>query len=247
MGNRTNVKGRRTLSKVFGIREDRVATRALTDIIGKAVKTGALSSNEQQWASKLLKAIEQSGPDQLVYPKLSLGQSAPGSDPSGNRAGSPMSGAKAAKRGLDMDTGEPAALPSADPSMAASQAAWDSLGSAGSSGNDIELGAAGAAPSQDDGPVPSIKKKGLLSRMFGGGSKKPAKEPKAKADPKPKAPGKAVSQSTWDDLAHSGPKAAEPRAKSSPKNTWDRYANDGDAGDRDAEDEKGPKGRRGSR
>lgn len=188
------------LTKVFGLREDKVAVRALTDILGKAIGSGQLSNMEKQWAQKLQKAIEKSGPEQLVYPKLSL---QPDSQPDTSLKTKAKATSAMPKRGIEDD---PFASPAAtsgkpDPAMASSQDAWDSFANMGKAPQDdpeMDLGPAGgisSAPAVDPtaDKVPNIKKPGMLSRIF---SKKPGA---AKPNAKPAKPGKKVAQSTWDD------------------------------------------------
>lgn len=203
----------RRLSNYFVLREDRVATRALSDILGKAVQSGQLSDLERQWAHKLMKAIEKSGPDSLVYPKLSFDAGGPEDKP---KAKGKAKAEPEPKRGIDLDPSQPDRTP--DPAMDKAQAAWDKFANYPTKAADVELGAAGAPKAQPDEPV--AKKPGMLSRIF-----------KGKGERKP---GAAVSQSTWDDLSHSGPKAPEPRnkAKATPKSTWDKFANQGPKGER---------------
>lgn len=191
----------RSLTRMFGLlSEDRVATRALSDIIGKAIQSGGLSDLERHWADKLVKAIEKSGPDQLVYPKLHFEPTV--RKPAHHDA--PVPGGSDDELGL----GRMGDSPKGDPEMAKAQSVWDMFGKFPTKPQgDVELGPAGAAPSEPEA-MPA-RKKGALSRIF---NRKPdlakAKAAKPKKAPRP---GKGVSQSTWDDLSHGRGREPEDR------------------------------------
>ncbi|HEU5118669.1 MAG TPA: hypothetical protein VFT74_18895 [Isosphaeraceae bacterium] len=218
----------RRLSKYLLLREDKVATRALTDILGKAVESGQLSDVEKRWATKLIKAVEKSGPDQLVYPKLSFDDEAPEAKAKGKEKPTASAKGKAKaepKRGIDVDPTAPDRAP--DPHLDQTQSVWDTFANypMKSDTDGMELGAAGAPPRAEPAPG-EPKKPGMLSRIF-------SKRPKAQAEPKYK-PTAGLAQSTWDDLSHSGPKAPEPRNKKrrGADDTWSRFSNSGEKGER---------------
>jgi hypothetical protein len=205
---------RRTLGRMFGLSEDRVATRALTDIIQKAIDAGSLSDSEKTWATQLQKAIEKSGPDQLTYPTLSLTphgsnldqspRSAPPKKDKVTKAAkgdAPKAPAPSGKRGIDVD---PLAEPGQsvpDPALSQAQSVWDRFSSMPGRGPepapDMGLGrwdstkkpAATMPGDEGDGEeVPNLRPMGALSRIFGGRSKKRA------------------AKDTWDRLGHGSPR-----------------------------------------
>lgn len=132
----------RKLTEIYAIREDKVATRALTDLIAKAVSAGDLSDAERKWASTFSKAIEKSGPDTLTYPKLSFADSGV-ADRSGRPDKTPQEPEKVKKVQPISKTKDADQVPPSN-SMDQAQSAWDSFANLKPAG-DTDIGGLGSA------------------------------------------------------------------------------------------------------